>query len=776
MRAFFERAAAVQPVLLMWEDLHWADAASTDLFDNLARSAGDARLLLMGTYRDTEVARTPFADSLERIIKQPRTHRIKCGPLSRSGVAEMLAGLGGSRPPGVVVDLFVRETDGLPFFIEEVFRFLGDAGDLLDEAGDWRSVQVGETDVPDSVALVVAQRLERLSPACRQLVASAAASGRASSWDLLHALSPADSEEFLDSLDEAERSSILVPVAQAGEDHYRFAHELTRQAVLRSCTLAERRRLHLAVARAMEQVYASDLETHVAQIAHHQTEAGFADPEAAVRFLRWAGEQASASRAYAEAAQLYASALRAAEAIDRLADADRYDLLMRHGSAQTRAGAQVDAMASLERASDVARGMEDSVSFAQAAVEFEDAYLASGIPRAPQDDPSVRLQREALQWLGDDDSALRARVLGGLARAEYFLGKREEALDLSAEAVAMARRSGDSIAELAALHSRRIALAGPEASELIDVSTELVRQAERAGNIELAVDGRQWRIFALTALGRLDDARAEIDEYEAAVHDLGQPTLLIYPPIVRGMFAFIDGRLDEAEALALRMLEQAEETQSAVADPVAWSFITRVQIEQGRYVEAEVEIRRLAAQYPHPNFPEALAEVELGLGRVEAARAGFRSLMADFDHFPVDQHYLSLIGSLARLAHRLDDRDAGMILFPILEEYRGLIIVGGTPSQCLGSCAHYLGLCLELVDRQDEALEAYEEALAANRSIDGSTYVARTAFQYGLLLAAARPEQHARAQELLGEAHDLAQDLRMTALEQQASEALAGLD
>src|SRR6266581_3784932 len=194
MREFVERASSIAPLLLVVDDLHWADDATLLLFQHVAQYQEKMAMLTVATYRDIELdAARPLARTLEWLLRRGAVHRIALKPLPEAGVEAMLHALTGQPPPAALVQAIYSETEGNPFFVEEVFQHLSEQGRLLDAEGRWRSdLQVGELDVPEGVRLVISRRLERVSEECRTALTDAAVVGRDFSFELLQKLSDLD--------------------------------------------------------------------------------------------------------------------------------------------------------------------------------------------------------------------------------------------------------------------------------------------------------------------------------------------------------------------------------------------------------------------------------------------------------------------------------------------------------------------------------------------------------------------------------------------------------
>src|SRR3990172_5912396 len=239
MRDFIARTGRNQPAVYVLDDLHWANDSALLLLQHIAQQLHEMPVLIVGTYRDVEldVAR-PLAKTLEELLRQRLAHRISIRRLPQDGVAAMLRALSGQAPPEPLVEVVFSETEGNPFFVEEVFQHLAEEGKLFDAQGRWRpDLVVSELDVPEGVRLVIGRRLERVGEGCRRVLTSAAVIGRGFNFELLEALGDPssasggsgqamDSDALLDAVDEAERAQLITAAEDGPEARFSFAHQL----------------------------------------------------------------------------------------------------------------------------------------------------------------------------------------------------------------------------------------------------------------------------------------------------------------------------------------------------------------------------------------------------------------------------------------------------------------------------------------------------------------------------------------------------------------------
>jgi len=325
---FAARAASARPALMILEDLHWADDSTLALLDHIARRLSDQPLMVICTYRDAEINITPvLARTLEDLVLGRLATEVRLKRLLRGEVAAMLSSLSGKPPPeGVVAEIFA-ETEGNPFFVEELFHHLEDEGRLYDAAGQFRSkLQIGEFDAPRSVRLVVARRLARLGRLTREILAAASVIGRFFSFEVLQVLYDDDADSILECLEEAEKAGLLVSVATGSQARFAFSHELIRQAVLGGLSAIRRQRLHLKVADAIEQMasamseptYPTSRDELAAQLAHHHARGG--NPGKAVEYYLSAVQQLADLGSNVEAIAMFNAGL---ELLGELPDDDR---------------------------------------------------------------------------------------------------------------------------------------------------------------------------------------------------------------------------------------------------------------------------------------------------------------------------------------------------------------------------------------------------------------------------------------------------------------------
>jgi tetratricopeptide (TPR) repeat protein len=303
-----DRQSASNPLLLLLEDLHWADEGTLSLLVHLARAMSSMPVMIIVTHRNDEIdMKPPLTKALDELTRLGTAEQIPLSGLQERDVAQMIELLSGHEPSPALVDLIYSNTDGNPLFVQELIRDLDQNQsneDLVER------LQQGEVALPHSLRLVIGRRLALVSREATRVMGTAAVIGRSFNFGLLEAATHAEPDPLVDSLEEAEKAGLISSRLEYPEARFRFSHELIRRAVLDEISVARRQRLHLNVAKAMEQVYANSLEEHAEDLAHHFWSAGAAaDPSKTVRYLQIAGEKAVRSSANPEAIDHFNKAL-----------------------------------------------------------------------------------------------------------------------------------------------------------------------------------------------------------------------------------------------------------------------------------------------------------------------------------------------------------------------------------------------------------------------------------------------------------------------------------
>jgi ABC-type oligopeptide transport system substrate-binding subunit/tetratricopeptide (TPR) repeat protein len=311
-----QRLSAQMPVLLVIEDAHWADSATIALLRALARAAPRLRLRLLWVLTYREVGLDENGALQELLLDLQREHlatRLKLGRLSQDQTRDLLAALFAEDITAEFLEAIYRETEGNPFFVEEVCKALIDSGKLTRTQGRWQRPDMRELEIPQSVRVAVQTRVSKLPNAVQEVLRFAAIIGREFDFETLRAVSDMNEDPLIDALEQAERAQLITEAKRAAKSRaatpptFVFAHALIPTTLREGVSRLRRQRLHKRVAQTLEKLSAHRLAEMAPLLGHHFAEAG--EGEKAVQYLLQAGDQARLAFADLEAIAAYEQAI-----------------------------------------------------------------------------------------------------------------------------------------------------------------------------------------------------------------------------------------------------------------------------------------------------------------------------------------------------------------------------------------------------------------------------------------------------------------------------------
>jgi predicted ATPase len=763
------------PVLLLLEDLHWADKPTALLLTHLVRSVQTERVLVLGTYRETELAE-PLTAVLADLRRDRALEQIRLGSLHRGEVATMISAWFGRTPPTHFAHALHRETEGNPFFIEEVLRHLIEVG-VVGETEWGRLASFTELGIPDGVREAIERRLATLSPAARRIVTMAAAIGRSFSIEVLEALAELRGERLLEALEEAAEHRIIEEEPGA-PGRYTFTHALIRETLYASLSGPRRAGLHRRIGSILEERHAGDPEPPLGELAYHFVAAAEPGTAAkAVDFSARAARRALASLAYEEAVSHFDRALQALKLSELPDEAIRCELMLGLGDAHSKASEFDQSRAAFHAAAELARTARLEKHLALAALGLARGWIEQG----SSDSKIIELLEEALAALPKTETALRARLFGRLAMELHFSHEPARCRELARQGVAVARELGDSSTLAFVLNAHHWARRGQdEVGELLAIADEIIRHAESSAELELAIQGHSWRLVDLLEFGQTEEIDAEIAACVELADRLGQPFYRSWVAGLHPMRALMQGRFDEAERLATDALTAAESagnwngiTSSRVQLAWCWKDVGRAAehaAEVEEFVQQEVLTRSLsggAAAVWNGNL--ALFMAEAGL---EERAGGYLGRVAHCSDTELTQNVDGRSGAAlaAEACALLGDERLARRLYELLLPRDGLCILGGRGVYFRGAAARYLGLLAAVLGRRDDAIRHLEDALHTNKRAQAPPWIARSLHELASALLARRgPEDERRAIDLLKRAEPLARKLGMQSLTAQVT-------
>jgi class 3 adenylate cyclase len=692
---FVERVTAREPMLFVLDDVHWADRPTLGLLRRLLQSDRPGSVLFVATYRDTDVDRRhPLSEVLADLRREARVSRIALVGLDEAGLGAMLADRAGHEAPADFVRVLLSETEGNPFFVEEVVAHLIETGVIYQRDGVWQSdLTADELGLPEGVRDVVGRRLSRLSERANEVLTVAAVVGRDFDLASVVVAGSFERDSALDALDAAIATG-LVNEAPTTPGRFSFSHALVRQTLLEEISGARRARLHWRVGEALMASRTASLSA----IAFHLCEGVLAGDVAV------AGEAALAAAEFAVAAaapdEAQSFAHRAIGVLDDAAVEEprlRCRALLVIGNVAS--SKQQDIVHARECVIEAARIAERN-RWADLATDAAISYSRLYTPGAF--DPLVQgLARAALELgAGDLDRPILHALVSG---QQIISGEWDEPLAVLDGAVAATEGRRD-LGRVIALNTRMVADWGlPDRERLADWTERAVDAALTDGSAPWIITTRMSRALLQLRVGDRSSLERERDAI-AALRDA---------PVVRtleGILALLDGRFADAEANAAEML--------AGVDPNSgvW-FGASAQLAAAWYWRGRDDDLISAIQV----FPTAAAPQKylVDLVRVSTrARRGERDAQLDelaadaFAAMPWNFHRPGALCHAGSAAAWLADRRLAAQLVPLLEPYAGELLVAPPPCLVFDAADSVRGMLLGVLDQTDEAIACFEAAAA----------------------------------------------------------------
>ena len=763
-----------QPLLLVLDDLQWAAKPTLLLLRHVLRWTEPMRLLVLATYRDTEVGRThPLSELLADLSGLDSIERISISGLHEAAVAAFLQQAAGheiDEERSELARVIHRETEGNAFFVREVVRHLIETGGLLQQEGRRVTGRTTELGIPEGVRDVIGRRLCRLSGTGNQVLSLAAVAGEEFELGVVRQAGSLDEDAVLSALDEAVNARLAVEVPGQA-DRYRFAHALVRATLYEGLTGARRALLHGRAGEAIETLHAQQLDDYLPALAHHfaRASAPHTDTGKAVEYAVLAGNRALAQLANDEAVAYFLQALEQLHVSEGgRDDVRRLELLITLGEAQRRAGVAAHRETLLE-AGRLAHERGDVEGMARAALANQRMALMSAV--GVVDEERVAALDTVLESAIPLAPTTRACLLANLGIELVFMPDPERRMALSDEALGLARSARDVATLARVLTARFLTLYGPDTlTERLSNMTELLAVAPTSRDPAITFWAHWLEGGALIEMGDMESAHHHHAQAERIAADLGQPTLQYLAKIIPVGSALMEGRIDHADRLSVEAFTLGQNSGQPDAPTILLAQHFQIRLEQGRL--AEVEPLYLAARSQLPRLSSTLGaylvQVYAETGRANNARAVFDELAANSFALPRYATWLSATMAIAEGARSLGDTQGAAILYDLLRPYPEVFATGGGVSA--GCTAYYLGVLASTMDRFDDAERHLSYVADVYQRIGAPAHLGRTHIELArMLIRRQRLGDAERAQELLGQVLTTAQELGLPNVERRAT-------
>ena len=738
---FLKNAAQNQPLMLVLDDLHWADRPSLLLLEFLARELGDARLLLVGCYRDTDLSRQhPLAETLAQLSREPVFRRQVLRGLDQDEVGQFVEATIGAKISQEMTGALYTHTEGNPFFMTDVTRLLSESGELTAE-------HIGTSEgirIPEGVREVIGRRLNRLSEQCNELLTTASIIGREFDFRLLNILNGETSEDqLLQAVKEAVSLRLIEEVPRQ-MDRYQFSHALIQQTLAEEVTTSLRVRLHARIAEGLEELYGDDAAFYAAELAHHFAEAQTSiGPDKLVRYSLLAGEQSLSSYAYEDALIHFERGLVtrhiSLSGTEPAPDGESAALLAGLGRAVTGSRERqhrTQGVPFLTRAFDYYLGAGNSERAVAIAVDNEEAagLIEKALEITPPDSHDAgRLMSRQARGLRADYEGAQWAVHGALAIAQqqqdlglemhtlmigacldFTYCRFEESLDRNRRAISLAGSGEQPGTESHARYDLvHVLYALGNLEEAAGHASAMVESAERSGS-------RTWQTLAMEANENVSSAKGD---WQTA-RNFAQRGLEMSPREANllGCHAMLEYQVGDFDAGGIYLEQLFENVRPSPSNLAAFTTNTvpTVAVAVAAYITGEMT-------------------------RFDQVEAIAQSVLDSPSGFPAAQHAVRI--GLALIAVQRGDATAAGNLYGSMEPLRGTMTPQGPFGPGLAA-DRVLGVLSQTLGNRDQAASHFEDSMAFCRKAGYQPELAWTCCDYadlrvgpGLKPAPTRPDQ-----------------------------------
>jgi len=773
------RASLQAPLLVLLEDLHWADKSTLLALGHVVRVScrrppKAARLMIVITYRDEDVdARHPLFRTLANLERDRLVERIRLDGLDEEEARQFIEEIGLTRPSAQLVRALYRTAGGNPLFLEHCLRQLADDGALRREGGYWVGyAEEGELRIPSTVEPILNRRLAGLTARCRHSVTVAACLAERFSFETLAAVSEMDEEDLLGDLEEALSRDVL----NEQGDMFVFSHALVRHALVTQLSRPRRERLHKQIGEGLERFYAGDGMAHAIELAQHFSAARkLAEPATALRYCQAAGDLASELFAYGDAAHYYRSALQAA---NRLASSPhaQAELTFNAGLSYFKDQDWSFAAEFFERACDLYERSGDrrEAAFAYFHLGWIETFTTSpGQMRA-----SDHLQK-ALDLLGDADPLLRGRILSTMSQMHFYGSTPGAAEALALETQEIAERLGDPRLRYDASFPQGLlnfrAMRFDRALAHWEAASSVVHELHDPWRLPSAL-GR--RAMVLVILGRLDEARSLAEEAQTLAENVHHWSEYAVAQMAIVAQALIRGDLATAERRAVSGIQAARRSGYPWPCVLLIPALACTRSIQGRFDEAEDAVHALVTPgelFEEPGLLLALGGVtelliKAARGRREDVRSSLPGLLDAMEGSAwSDSAVFFSFVSVVALAAELGEVEIALRHYEPLQAAANDGVLFG-PGWCF-LVPRVLGDIASAAECWDAADRHYQEATEIASGTGAQLELARTRFHWAKTLER-RGERgdRSRATELLEHASITFEELGLEPLTAEAEE------
>ncbi|MFT5111223.1 MAG: DNA-binding CsgD family transcriptional regulator, partial [Parasphingorhabdus sp.] len=740
-------------VVIVIDDLHWADRSSLLLLTHLCEKLLELSILVVGAYRDMEISRKhPLFQTLGDINRAAKLRRVRLKGLSEEDVSSFITKTTEAEIPAKVLAALYEKTEGNPLFVSEV------AG-ILKQSPVNTTLENLELEIPDGIQEAIGRRLNFLSEDCANLLSCASVVGRRFSIRILKKIiDEFNSVQIFQIIEEASgRGVIRVLDEAAGE--FQFSHVLIRDILYGELSLAQKILLHGRVADSLVALQQGGSLQSNGEIARHYYQAlQSGQGEQAVQYAVRAAEHAYKLSAYDEAASYYDLALEVLNFDSSLDQKQRAGILLQHSLCRHAAGLDVrQTLEALNHCLEVARENEQWRIFAEVACH----KVYQGRTSERSSDALIDLT-EALKHI-EGDPGLIANVMAHRAMALRFCAYIGDAERVAYDAIQIADESGDPGARINALCMALLVLRGrPEKlSERISLGERALTIAREKHYHLNDTDALEWLILSCQESGDMKRVAEYIGQLNQSVEKYHVAKARYFATGASASLALFQGQWQRAETFIEAAFELGEGTLDGGAEGVYGAQMFLLNRELGRLPMISGALQQLLDDKT-PMWAPGLLATYTDLNMLDQAVPLFDQLVANnFQQIAEDEMLLTCLVYLSETCVALNRVDAANGLYQRLLPYTGQMVSHPT-AVCYGPADMYLGMLASMMNDFDESDRLFTQASQLANNAGNNMWIAHIKFRQAQVLRR-HNYQGGKVifQRLINEARDVAHGLGM---------------
>ncbi len=716
------------PVVLVLEDVHWADSASLLLLRFAAREIAARGIVLVVTHRPEQIyADRPFTRAMRAWESEPLHVRLDLQGLGPEDAAALVQQEAARLVAREITPDLIAKSGGNPLLLIQMVRHILEATGPIDAPSGRRSAVTAE--LPTDVRELILQRIKGLAAPTRQALEAAACSGSVFEHAQLQATLRelgTEAGDLLDSLDEASDAGLVEE--DSGLASYRFSHALIRESLLSSIPARRKRMIHGAIVAAIETVHAAQIDAHLPELALHSYESATGvGADKATSYAASAAGRAYSSFAFDEAALWFNRAIEIVRLHNPSDQRSQAELTLGVGQSLSMAGRGHEAIEKFTDALEMARALEHWGLFGWCVYGMCIQWSTNSVVRIGESRDEA-LILEALERADADDFTLRATLMArlGAERATYDPGS---AAKTAREGLDLALRQDDARIFGTARSALRIADWRPDnLSQRLDLSRESVDGARQAGEVVDLAAFLPLLIIDLLESGAADEAKNETEHYRVLANKIMNPFFLWQLGVIESMWLMLGGAFAEAESRAQATFNAGFEHNPTDAGAIFGAFNFALAWWRGGLAPHEQPLRDIMSQMPIvPGWRAGLATICAETGKADLAREQIDLLTAaGLESIPRDATYLTTMTLLAETAHRLADPVLAKLMLPLLAASEDQFVVVGNAVACHGSVAGYLAALTGLAGDPAQANRLFAKAITLETGIGSQPLATKT--------------------------------------------------